>query len=80
MIRIPSPPHHPSHCTAANVWCWLKKFPAPVESGMLESTVENEDTFEVLGSNPVQVHVHDATRTLHNVTRPRHIFHNPGQT
>ena len=26
----PNPAHNPSHWTVENVWCWLKKYPAPV--------------------------------------------------
>lgn len=75
----PNPAHNPSHCTVENVWCWLKKYPAPVAKNEGKTVADGAD-LTLVGDNPVEVDVDDATRTLHNVTEDGHIFHNPAQT
>ena len=78
LICEPNPAHDPSHCTLDNMWCWLKKYPAPVAKDVGE-TVENGAEVTLVGDNPIQVDVDEASRTIHNVTVDGHIFHNPAQ-
>ena len=79
VVCRPNPAHDPSYCTLENMWCWLQKFPAPVAEDF-GKTVKNGATVTLIGDNPVQVYVDDATRTIHNVTVANHILHNPAQT
>ena len=66
-------------CTVENVWCWLKKLPAPAgDTDLPLPTKKQGDDTNVPVLGPV---IHDeldeAERRIRNTTLPDHILHNP---
>lgn len=70
--------HLPIPCTLANVWCLLKKHPAPRAEGK-RTTIRDEEESTLIGDNSIRTSVYEAQCELINVTMPGHILHNPNQ-
>lgn len=74
-----------SICTTANVFCWLKRYPAPRQNDST-ATIESGDASILDGNNPIFTYVFENSRTIVNETRgaladgtPTHVLHDPLQ-
>ncbi len=65
-------------CTVANVWCWLKKFPAP-RSANEGKTIRNGEKSVLAGDNHITTRVDETDHALYNGTVAPHILHNSNQ-
>ena len=76
-----------TNCNIENVFCYLRKWPAPLFRSFNSPVEDHDDTsYEAFGGNPVRIYLHEDdgkdTRfesILKVVTKPTHLLHNPDQ-
>ena len=68
-----------AHCTIENVFCWMRRQPAPRQDGTYD-LVANGQSNVLTGGNPIVTHVNTAGKTIINETRPGHILHDAYQS
>ncbi|MEL6300074.1 MAG: hypothetical protein AAFR07_00375 [Pseudomonadota bacterium] len=66
-------------CTLANLFCWMKKAPAPRQDNLTTTVTDGQESV-LWGNNPIQTHIFDGATTLVNETLRTHLLDDPFQT